>query len=563
MRVLDGAVIVMDGVRGVEPQTETVWRQARQVRRPGVNKMFFINKMDRPGADLVPPSMLPPCGPRCAGSPSRARPCRCCVARRCATGACSRSSIRSDRLSARARPRCRPITGHQSPHRRARDAVPPTTKRRCVRWPSRSSMLDGRKAVYLRIYSGVLKAGDDVFNPTPRSACQKEGKDYKEQGRAQRAKSRSVASRRSPACSPSTPPAATRSSKPAPVNIVLALGLKDTATGDTLCDPRAQIVLEPIDTYQPVISQAVEAATSADAEKMLTALQKIADEDPTFHVREDAETGQTLISGMGELHLEIARDRLASVNTTSSRAPAGRRSSITRPSSGTGEAEHLFERRRRRRAALWPRHGPRLPARSVGPGCSSAARCRRRPPTGFRRCSAPCPAVSRPRSVAFARRWAPVPRATSSSTSKPCWFPSSPSWMWRPTSAGALPARGRSSRPVRPPPPPCSSRSCTSRSWFPTSSSAMSSAISTSGAPRSIDVGSAGHPPLRHRRAAAARPVRLLHRRPLRHPGSRRLCHDLLQIRHLVVAGAVQSVSCVRRATSGPAENRSRAGPCP
>ena len=119
--------------------------------------------------------------------------------------------------------------------------------------------------------------------------------------------------------------------------------MKDTATGDTLCDPRAQIVLEQIDTYQPVISQAVEAATSVDAEKMLSALQKIADEDPTFHVREDADTGQTLISGMGELHLEIARDRLASEYNVVART--GRPQVVYHETVlGSGEAEHLFER---------------------------------------------------------------------------------------------------------------------------------------------------------------------------------------------------------------------------
>jgi elongation factor G len=186
----------------------------------------------------------------------------------------------------------------------------------------------------------VLKAGDDVFNPRLGPPA-KEGKAWnkaepkepKPLGRVEkitRLFSVHAASR-------------DKIEQAGAGHIVLAVGFKDTATGDTLCDPRAQIVLEPIDTYQPVISQAVEAATSADAEKMLTALQKIADEDPTFQVREDAETGQTLISGMGELHLEIARDRLEREYNVVART--GRPQVVYHETVlGTGEAEHLFER---------------------------------------------------------------------------------------------------------------------------------------------------------------------------------------------------------------------------
>jgi elongation factor G len=102
-------------------------------------------------------------------------------------------------------------------------------------------------------------------------------------------------------------------------------------------------VLEPIDSYQPVISQAIEAQTTADAEKMQAALAKLADEDPTFHVREDAETGQVLISGMGELHLEILRDRLEREYNVSART--GRPQVVYHETVlGRGEGEHTFER---------------------------------------------------------------------------------------------------------------------------------------------------------------------------------------------------------------------------
>ena len=93
-------------------------------------------------------------------------------------------------------------------------------------------------------------------------------------------------------------------------DIAAAVGLKDTTTGDTLCDPAAPIILESMEFPEPVISVAIEPASKAAQEKMGIALQKLAEEDPTFTVRTDEETGQTIISGMGELHLDIIVDRL-------------------------------------------------------------------------------------------------------------------------------------------------------------------------------------------------------------------------------------------------------------
>jgi len=94
-------------------------------------------------------------------------------------------------------------------------------------------------------------------------------------------------------------------------DIVAAVGLSSTATGDTLCDPGRPIVLETLSFPEPVIAIAIEPKTKADEEKMGTALEKIQKEDPSFRVKVDRETGQTLISGMGELHLEIIVDRLS------------------------------------------------------------------------------------------------------------------------------------------------------------------------------------------------------------------------------------------------------------
>ena len=93
-------------------------------------------------------------------------------------------------------------------------------------------------------------------------------------------------------------------------DICAAVGLKDTTTGDTLCDEKAPIILEKMSFPEPVISVAIEPKTKADQDKMAIALQKLAEEDPSFKVKTDAETGQTIISGMGELHLDIIVDRL-------------------------------------------------------------------------------------------------------------------------------------------------------------------------------------------------------------------------------------------------------------
>ena len=93
-------------------------------------------------------------------------------------------------------------------------------------------------------------------------------------------------------------------------DICAAVGLKDTTTGDTLCDEKAPIILEKINFPEPVISVAIEPKTKADQDKMGIALQKLAEEDPSFRVKSDTETGQTIISGMGELHLDIIVDRL-------------------------------------------------------------------------------------------------------------------------------------------------------------------------------------------------------------------------------------------------------------
>jgi len=167
----------------------------------------------------------------------------------------------------------------------------------------------GRLA-YIRVYSGKITQGSMVFNPT---------KDRRERvGRLLRM----YADRRED------------------INEILAgdigavLGLKDSFTGDTLCDASNQIVLENITFPEPVISVAIEPRTTADQDRMAEALHKLSDEDPTFRVRVDEETGQTIISGMGELHLEILIDRMLRefrVQARVGKPQVAYRETITRP----------------------------------------------------------------------------------------------------------------------------------------------------------------------------------------------------------------------------------------
>ncbi len=147
-------------------------------------------------------------------------------------------------------------------------------------------MDQGRKMTYVRVYSGILNAGQEVWNAT-KSKKEKIARLL-----------RMHANKRE------------RIKEAGAGQIVAVMGLKLAGTGDTICDPEHPIILESIDTYQPVISVAVEPKSTQDQEKVEASLRKLAEEDPTFRVRFDEETGQTIISGMGELHLEVLTHRL-------------------------------------------------------------------------------------------------------------------------------------------------------------------------------------------------------------------------------------------------------------
>ena len=138
-------------------------------------------------------------------------------------------------------------------------------------------------------------------------------------------------------------------------DIAAAVGLKNATTGDTICTQHNQVILESIEFPEPVISIAVEPKTSADRDKLYTALNLLSDEDPTFTVRSDIETGQTIIAGMGELHLDIIKDRLirefkVEANTGRPQVayretlskPAGANTKFARQSGGHGQYGHVI-----------------------------------------------------------------------------------------------------------------------------------------------------------------------------------------------------------------------------
>jgi elongation factor G len=142
------------------------------------------------------------------------------------------------------------------------------------------------KLTYVRVYSGTVETGSSVLNAI-KGRKERIGKIY--QMHANKREERNVA---------------------VAGQIVAVMGLKDTSTGDTLCDPGKPVVLESMTFPAPVINVAIEPKTKSDQEKLGTAIQRLAEEDPTFQVRTDEETGQTIISGMGELHLEVLVDRM-------------------------------------------------------------------------------------------------------------------------------------------------------------------------------------------------------------------------------------------------------------
>jgi len=371
LRVLDGAVAVFCSVGGVEPQTETVWRQANKY---GVPRMGFVNKMDRPGANFLrvvqqvkdrlganPVPIQLPIGAEenfkgvvdlirmtsiywneaDKGMTYKAEDVPADMQAECqkwrekmveaaaeADEKLTEKYLETGELSAeeiKKGLRIRTVKNEIIPmlcgsafknkgvqalldavieYMPAPHDVPPikgvlddkaeTVAHRGASDDEPFAALAFKIATdpfvgtltYFRVYSGVLQSGDSIYNPV---------KDRKERiGRLLQMHANTRQEIKEVRAG----------------DIAAAVGLKNTSTGDTLCDPENIITLERMEFPEPVISVAVEPKTKADQEKMGIALSKLAQEDPSFRVHTDEESGQTIISGMGELHLEIIVDRM-------------------------------------------------------------------------------------------------------------------------------------------------------------------------------------------------------------------------------------------------------------
>ncbi|MGW0140913.1 elongation factor G [Streptomyces calvus] len=366
LRVLDGAVAVFDAVAGVEPQSESVWRQAD---RHGVPRIAFVNKMDRAGADLdaavasvrerlhpAPLAVQLPIGAQDtftgvvdlvrmraltwsdAGEAADPAPVPDALREEAARrrrmleesvaelhpGAleefCDTGSLGDATLGSALRDLTRggdavvvlcgsayrnrgieplldavlaylpspldvpPVRGTRddgSEQERAADPAAPLTA-----LAFKVNATPTGRLTYLRIYSGTIEKGDTVWDATARRA--------ERIGRILRVR----ADRHAPL------------DRATAGDIVAVVGLKSARAGATLCAPDAPLLLEPPGAAEPVVSVAVEALKGTDTGRLAAALARLAEEDPSLVVRTDAETGQTVLSGMGELHLEVAVEKI-------------------------------------------------------------------------------------------------------------------------------------------------------------------------------------------------------------------------------------------------------------
>ena len=371
LRVLDGAVAVYDGVAGVEPQTEQVWRQAEKYHVP---RMCFVNKLDRTGADFyrcvdmmvdrlgaTPAVLQIPIGAEgdfigvidlmnmraltwhgetqkgddytvedipadlleqateyreklvetisevddyamekfLEGEELSVAELTVALRRATIAGKVNPVVCGSAFKNKGVQPMLDAVVAYlPSPldvgavHGTLQDGVTPAEREPDPKQPFAGLAFKVAtdphlgKLTFVRVYSGTLDSGTQVVNAT-RDRKERIGKIYQMH-----------ANKREELASVSAG------------DICAVMGLKQTTTGETLSDPAHPIVLESMSFPDPVISVAIEPKTKSDQEKLGTAIQKLAEEDPTFKVRNDEETGQTVISGMGELHLDILVDRM-------------------------------------------------------------------------------------------------------------------------------------------------------------------------------------------------------------------------------------------------------------
>ncbi len=401
MRVLDGCVIVLDGVRGAEPQTETVWRQRSKFKLPA---MFFINKMDRPGADFRralesitqklkgdPVAVIFPVpedralihlidkvkisfrgdnGEEVVTEPvdeatwastldlreslylaaaeydesieeavlmeeepdadalwaALRKACLSGNVQPCMGGTALKNQGVQPLLDAVIKllpaPLDRPPSEAtnletQEPELVAMDASEPLAAL-CFK----VQMWDGRRHVFARIYRGTITKGMQISVP------QADG---------------SILTERIARVFDVDADKKNRLDTAVAGQIVLLAGLRHVTTGQTLCDVAHPVLLAPIDLREPVLGLAIEASSTKDEEKLLEALGKLLQEDPTLRLEEDAETGQRVLRGMGELHLQITFERLQRENKLDVRA--GKPDVVTREAiSSPAKANTQFHR---------------------------------------------------------------------------------------------------------------------------------------------------------------------------------------------------------------------------
>ncbi|MGD0925418.1 MAG: elongation factor G [Streptosporangiaceae bacterium] len=371
LRVLDGAVAVFDGVAGVEPQSETVWRQAD---RYGVPRICFVNKMDRVGAEFhrcvemitdrlgaTPLVVQLPWGVESdfrgvidlvrmrallwqtegkgdkydevaipddhaeaarqwrdalletiaendeemmeaylEGTEPSEEQLVAAIRRATIAGGITPVLCGSAFKNKGVQPMLDaivdylpspvdipPVNGHEvgNEEQVVLRKADPSEPFAALAFKIMSDQHLG-KLTYIRIYSGTLESGSNVLNSS-KGRRERIGKIYQMHANKREERPTAIAGQ-----------------------IVAVMGLKGTSTGDTLCDPAKQVILESMTFPAPVINVAIEPKTKGDQDKLGTAIQRLAEEDPTFQVRTDEETGQTIISGMGELHLEILVDRM-------------------------------------------------------------------------------------------------------------------------------------------------------------------------------------------------------------------------------------------------------------
>src|SRR2546425_426182 len=284
LRVLDGACMVYDAVAGVQPQSETVWRQANKYRVP---RLAFINKMDRVGANYF--KSYEHIRNRLKGNP---------VPIQIPLGAEDSFAGVIDLVAMEAIYWDEASQGMKFERR----PIPAELAAEAKQW--RDKMVEGAaepfaalafkimtdpfvgQLSFIRVYSGVLSSGDTVYTSV-RGRKERIGR-LLQMHANERQEIKEVRAG----------------------DIAAVVGLRDVITGETICDVKKIITLERMEFPEPVISQAVEPKTKVDQEKMGMALGRLAQEDPSFRVHTDQESGQTIISGMGELHLEIIVDRM-------------------------------------------------------------------------------------------------------------------------------------------------------------------------------------------------------------------------------------------------------------